>query len=88
MQKLTSAYTKDNNPVGFVRNSTVLYAAENEKTTTLLRLLGFQLPIGLQRYGSIGSITYEDGTVRFDGAKFTSLEKSRTDEPVKKSVRF
>ena len=59
-----------------------------KKTTTLLRLLGFQLPIGLQRYGSIGSITYEDGTVKFDGAKFTSLEKSRTDEPVKKSVRF
>ena len=89
MQKLTSAYTKDNNPVGFVRNSTVLYAAENEKrTTTLLRLLGFQLPIGLQRYGSIGSITYEDGTVKFDGVKFTSLEKSRTDEPVKKSIRF
>ena len=89
MQRLTSAYTKDNNPVGFVRNSTVLYAAENEKrTTTLLRLLGFQLPIGLQRYGSIGSITYEDGTVKFDGVKFTSLEKSRTDEPVKKSIRF
>ena len=89
MQKLTSAYTKDNNPVGFVRNSTVLYAAENEKrTTTLLRLLGFQLPIGLQRYGSIGSITYEDGTVKFDGVKFTYLEKSRTDEPVKKSIRF
>lgn len=89
MQKLTSAYTKDNNPVGFVRNSTVLYAAENEKrTTTLLRLLGFQLPIGLQRYSSIGSITYEDGTVKFDGVKFTSLEKSRTDEPVKKSIRF
>ena len=63
MQKATSAYTKDNDPVGFVRNSKVLYTSENEKrTTALLKSLGFRLPIGLQRYGgSIGSRTYADG---------------------------
>ena len=27
----TAAYTKDNDPVGFVRNSKVLYTSENEK---------------------------------------------------------
>ena len=75
MQKATSAYTKDNDPVGFVRNSEVLYASENEKrTTALLKSLGFQLPIGLQRYGSIGSITYADGCVKFEGVPFTELE--------------
>lgn len=31
MQKLTSAYTKDTNPVQFVRDSEVLYASENKK---------------------------------------------------------
>lgn len=31
MQKATSAYTKDNDPVRFVRNSEVLYTSENKK---------------------------------------------------------
>ena len=77
MQKATSAYTKDNDPVGFVRNSEVLYTSENEKrTTALLRTLGFQMPSELQRYGSIGSITYADGGVKFAGVPFTEIEAS------------
>ena len=61
----------------FVRNSEVLYTSENEKrTTALLKSLGFQLPIGLQRYGSIGSITYADGGVKFAGVPFTEIEAS------------
>ena len=61
----------------FVRNSEVLYTSENEKrTTALLKSLGFQLPIGLQRYGSIGSITYADGGVKFAGVPFTEREAS------------
>lgn len=87
MQKATSAYTKDNDPVGFVRNSEVLYTSENEKrTTALLKSLGFQLPIGLQRYGSIGSITYADGGVKFEGVPFTELEllnKNRASFPTR-----
>lgn len=59
----------------FARNSEVLYTSENEKrTTALLKPLGFQLPIGLQRYGSIGSITYADGGVKFAGVPFTEIE--------------
>lgn len=73
----TAAYTKDNDPVGFVRNSEVLYTSENEKrTTALLRTLGFQMPSELQRYGSIGSITYADGGVKFAGVPFTEIEAS------------
>ena len=61
----------------FARNSEVLYTSENEKrTTALLKPLGFQLPIGLQRYGSIGSITYADGGVKFAGVPFTEIEAS------------
>ncbi|CUN34751.1 Uncharacterised protein [Faecalibacterium prausnitzii] len=61
----------------FVRNSEVLYTSENEKrTTALLKSLGFQLPIGLQRYSSIGSITYADGGVKFVGVPFTEIEAS------------
>lgn len=119
MQKATSAYTKDNDPVRFVRNSEVLYTSENKKrTTALLRTLGFQMPSELQRYGSMGSISYHGQNVKMEGVPFTEIETSggthvesedsrsrlpedskqsiaqtsdeskRTDEPVKKTVRF
>lgn len=75
MQKLTSAYTKDTNPVQFVRDSEVLYASENKKrTTALLRSLGFEMPSELQPCGSIGSIAYTERSVKLEGVKFTELE--------------
>lgn len=75
MQKLTSAYTKDTNPVQFVRDSEVLYASENKKrTTALLRSLGFGMPSELQPCGSIGSIAYTERSVKLEGVKFTELE--------------
>ena len=75
MQKVTSAYTKDNDPVGFVRSSDVLYISESkEKTTELFRTLGFQMPSELQFSGLVGSITYGNQDVKLDGVKFTELE--------------
>ena len=77
MQKATSAYTKDNDPVRFVRNSEVLYTSENKKrTTALLRTLGFQIPSELQRYGSMGSISYHGQNVKMEGVPFTKIEPS------------
>lgn len=77
MQKVTSAYTKDNDPVRFVRNSEVLYTSENKKrTTALLRTLGFQMPSELQRYGSMGSISYHGQNVKMEGVPFTKIEPS------------
>ena len=81
MQKLTSAYTKDVNPAEFVRSSDVLYVSENkEKTTALMQSLGFKVPVGLQRYGSIGSIAYAGQNVKLEGVKFAELEE--------KSIRY
>ena len=75
MQKATSAYTKDNDPVRFVRNSEVLYTSENKKrTTALLRTLGFQMPSELQRYGSMGSISCHGQNVKMEGVPFTGIE--------------
>lgn len=75
MQKATSAYTKDNDPVRFVRNSEVLYTSENKKrTTALLRTLGFQMPSELKRYGSMGSISYHGQNVKMEGVPFTEIE--------------
>ena len=46
MQKVTSAYTKDNKPVEFVENSDVLYA-DKKRTTRLLSAIGFRMPMAL-----------------------------------------
>ena len=74
MQKVTSAYTKDNNPVSFVRSSDVLYADKN-KTTKLLKSIGFQMPIELQQSGYIGSISYFKRSVNIKGESFSNVFK-------------
>ena len=72
MQKVTSAYTKDTNPVGFLMRSEVLYADE-KRTAALLRRVGFYMPTGLLRSGSMGSITYRNGTVNLEGVPFNEV---------------
>ena len=72
MQKVTSAYTKTNKPVDFVKESEVLYADE-KKTTSLLRTIGFQMPIELNKSGFIGSISYKGQNVNIFGEKFSDV---------------
>lgn len=72
MQKVSSAYTKDNNPVGFVQASFVLHA-DKKRTIPLLRTIGFQMPITLQRSGSMGSITYKGPKVNLYGEEFSNV---------------
>ena len=66
MQKVTSAYTKDNNPVYFLRKSNVMYM-DKKRTTSLLRTIGFQMPIELNESGYIGNITYQGQNVKLLG---------------------
>lgn len=74
MQKVVSAYTKDNSPIEYVKNSDVLYTSENKKITTrLLRSIGFQMPIELNRSGYIGSISYNGRFVNISGEKFSDV---------------
>lgn len=70
MQKVNSAYTR-NNGANFVRNSDVMYADE-KRTIPLLRTIGFQMPIELQRSGSMGSIADEQGAVNADRSQSDS----------------
>ena len=72
MQKVTSAYTKTNNPVEFIRNSDVLYA-DKKKPTSLLRTIGFQMPIELNKSGFVGSISYSGQNVNISGEKFSDV---------------
>lgn len=83
MQKVTSAYTKDNNPVEFVKSSNVLYA-DKKRTAKLLRSIGFQMPIELQDSGFVGSIAYTGRKVNMQGVPFTDI----VGENSKKSDRY
>ena len=72
MQKVTSSYTKDNNAVWYVQNSDILHADKN-RTIPLLRTIGFQMPIELQRSGSMGSISYRRQNVNIQGVPFDQV---------------
>ena len=72
MQKVSSAYTKDNKPMDFVKGSFVLHA-DKKRTIPLLRGMGFQMPMSLLRSGSIGSISYEGKSVNLRGEKFSDV---------------
>ncbi len=77
MQKVVSAYTKTNREAqiaDFLKNSEVLYTAENKKVTArLLRTIGFYMPIELQQSGYIGSISYRGQNVNITGKKFSEV---------------
>lgn len=78
MQKVTSAYTKDSNPVQYLQNSEILHADE-KRTVPLLRTIGFHMPIELQRSGSMGSISYNKQNVNLTGEKFSDAVKTGED---------
>ena len=72
MQKVTSAYTKDRKPVGFVQSSEVLFA-DKKRTTRLLSDIGFQMPISCNRSGYMGSIAYNRDDVKMTGVPFSEV---------------
>ena len=77
MQKVTSAYTKDD-PTSFVQNSEVLYA-DKKRTAKLLRSIGLHWPIELQQSGYIGSISYSKRNVNIEGKPFSEIIKDVSD---------
>ena len=72
MQKVTSAYTKDNNPRAFLQNSDVMFL-DKKRTTRLLSEIGFQTPISCNRSGYIGTIAYARDTVKLEGEPFSQV---------------
>ncbi len=78
MQKVTSSYIKDFNPIDFIKGSQVVFADKN-KTTKLLRTIGFQTPIALQQSGYIGNISYKGPVVNIEGKKFNEVFIEKTD---------
>ena len=77
MQKVTSAYTKTTDAVGFVKNSFVMYA-DKKRTTPLLRTIGFHTPIELRQGGYVGSIAYNKQNVNLYGEEFSNVFREGT----------
>lgn len=79
MQKVTSAYSKDVNPIEFIKKSDVLFVSENKKRTQqLLQSIGFKVPIKWSRMGSIGNIAYKNRTVKVQGVPFNRIATEAT----------
>ena len=68
---IASAYSRGDTSIrNLLTASEILYLSENKKRTdSWLMSLGLQLPSGQPVYGSIGSISYENGTVNIKGKK-------------------
>ena len=77
MQKVNSAYHR-NNELNYLRRSELLYVDEN-RAIPLLQTMGLQIrPTELQRYGSMGNISYNHQNVNIEGVPFD--EVVRTEE--------
>lgn len=77
---IISAYGKNNKPAEFIRDSGVIYLAENKnRTNTWLQGLGLQLPSDTTTYGSIGSVSYTDGKVNIRSVPYTQLIQGEGD---------
>ena len=77
MQKVTSAYTKTTEATSFVENSFIMYA-DKKRTASLLRTIGFHMPIELLQSGYIGSVTYRGQNVNIYGEKFSDVFQKGT----------
>lgn len=76
---VSSLYGKDKDITGFIRRSDILYLDTNKnRTDTWLHGLGLQSPSDTTKYGSIGNISYADGSVNIKGIPFEELIKNGT----------
>ncbi|NLH01235.1 MAG: hypothetical protein GX488_04930 [Clostridiales bacterium] len=81
MNVIASAYGKDSNPAGFIRNSDLLYLDPNKnRTESWMQGLGLQLPSDATAFGSIGTISYPDGKVKIDGVPYEEYMQNGREE--------
>lgn len=80
IQKVSSAYTKTatknrtakENIRDFLKTSDVLFL-DKKRATSLLKTMGFSMPIELHRNGYVGSISYFKQNVNIKGVPFSSV---------------
>lgn len=87
MQKVNTAFGRSN-AGNYIQKSEVLYADE-KRTIPLLKTMGLQSrPIELQRYGSMGSISYNGQNVNLHGIPFQDVVRTSEQEETWNSMRY
>lgn len=87
MQKVNTAFGRSN-AGNYIQKSEVLYADE-KRTIPLLKTMGLQSrPIELQRYGSMGSISYNGQNVNLQGIPFQDVVRTSEQEETGNSMRY
>lgn len=87
MQKVNTAFGRSN-AGNYIPKSEVLYADE-KRTIPLLKTMGLQSrPIELQRYGSMGSISYNGQNVNLQGIPFQDVVRTSEQEETGNSMRY
>lgn len=87
MQKVNTAFGRSN-AGNYIPKSEVLYADE-KRTIPLLKTMGLQSrPIELQRYGSMGSISYNGQNVNLHGIPFQDVVRTSEQEETGNSMRY
>ena len=87
MQKVNTAFGRSN-AGNYIQKSEVLYADE-KRTIPLLKTMGLQSrPIELQRYGSMGSISYNGQNVNLHGIPFQDVVRTSEQEETGNSMRY
>lgn len=87
MQKVNTAFGRSN-AGNYIQKSEVLYADE-KRTIPLLKTMGLQSrPIELQRYGSMGSISYNGQNVNLQGIPFQNVVRTAEQEETGNSMRY
>ena len=85
MQKVNSAYQRRNS-LNYLRRSELLYVDEN-RAIPLLQTMGLQIrPTELQRYGSLGNISYNRQNVNIEGVPFDEVVGVQTDGQARYSI--
>lgn len=71
MNVIASAYGKDSSPANFIQSSGLVYLDPNKnRTKSWLQGLGLQLPSDTVAFGSVGSVSYQDGKVKIESVPY------------------
>lgn len=71
MNVIASAYGKDASPENFIQSSGLVYLDPNKnRTKSWLQGLGLQLPSDTTAFGSVGSVSYQNGKVKIESVPF------------------
>ena len=88
MNVIASVYGKNSNPTQFIKNSDLLYLdPDKNRTKSWMQGLGLQLPSDANAFGSMGTISYQDGKVKIEGVSYDQFMQGSAENTQEKLSR-